>query len=269
MYRQELYNGVAYSLLGDTIVYLLAIYFGASNIALGYIASASYIAGIVLPFVPQVFKGRNQVKVQSLVWILRGLVSLGYLGGLFFLSGGDWAVILLLSVYTLFNVFRMIGIALIDSTLKSISSIANRGKVVANVNAAYQSSSLVVRCISALVLSIQRFSGLVGLVSMQILGVLVNFMASHEMARIPPSRSTVDYKKGRGVFVLLREAMKQSAFSRRLYLRWLSTAVAVVFALTTPFLRIELGLSNSLVLVYSVVLGALGHGSKLYQQTVL
>ncbi|MCK9347772.1 MAG: MFS transporter [Sphaerochaeta sp.] len=252
MYRQELYNGVAYSLLGDTIVYLLAIYFGASNIALGYIASASYIAGIVLPFVPQVFKGRNQVKVQTLVWILRGLVSLGYLG-LFFISG-DWAVILLLSVYTLFNVFRMIGIALIDSTLKSISSIANRGKVVANVNAAYQSSSLVVRCISALVLGIERFSGLVGLVTMQILGVLVNFMASHEMARIP-SRSTVDYKKGRGVFVLLKEAMKQAAFSRRLYLRWLSTAVAVVFALTTPFLRVELGLSNSLVLVYSVVLG--------------
>ena len=193
MYRQELHNGVAYSLLGDTIVYLLAIYFGASNIALGYIASASYIAGIVLPFVPQVFKGRNQVKVQSLVWILRGLVSLGYLG-LFFLSG-DWAVILLLSVYTLFNVFRMIGIALIDSTLKSISSIANRGKVVANVNAAYQSSSLVVRCISALVLGIERFSGLVGLVTMQILGVLVNFMASHRWHVFPAAVRLITRKE--------------------------------------------------------------------------
>ena len=58
MYRQELYNGVAYSLLGDTLVYLLAISFGAGNIALGYISSASYIAGIVLPFVPQMFQGQ-------------------------------------------------------------------------------------------------------------------------------------------------------------------------------------------------------------------
>ena len=110
MYRQELYNGVAYSLLGDTIVYLLAIYFGAGNIALGYISSASYIAGIVLPFVPQMFHGRNQIKVQSLVWALRGVVCLGYLG--LYVISGDLAVLLLLLVYTLFNIFRMIGIAL-------------------------------------------------------------------------------------------------------------------------------------------------------------
>ena len=62
MYRQEVFNGIAYSLLGDTIVYLLAIYFGAGNLALGYIASASYIAGIVLPFVSIIFKiGRAHV----------------------------------------------------------------------------------------------------------------------------------------------------------------------------------------------------------------
>ncbi|NCC66188.1 MAG: MFS transporter, partial [Spirochaetia bacterium] len=101
MYRQELYNGVAYSLLGDTIVYLLAIHFGAGNIALGYISSAAFIAGIILPFVPQLFKGRNQIKVQSLVWVLRGVVCFGYLG-LFFVTG-NIAVLLLLLVYTLFN----------------------------------------------------------------------------------------------------------------------------------------------------------------------
>ena len=252
MYRQELYNGVAYSLLGDTIVYLLAIHFGAGNIALGYISSAAFIAGIILPFVPQIFKGRNQIKVQSLVWVLRGVVCFGYLG-LFFVTG-NIAVLLLLLVYTLFNIFRMVGIALNDSTLKNISSVSNRGKVVANVNVAYQSSSLVIRCLTALVLGVQRFSGVFGLVVLQILGVFVNFFASHEMSRIP-SRSTIEYKKGRTVLVLLKEAMVQESFRRRLFLRWLATAVAVVFALTTPFLRIELGLSSSLVVVYSVVLG--------------
>jgi len=252
MYRQELYNGVAYSLLGDTIVYLLAIYFGAGNIALGYISSASYIAGIILPFVPQMFHGRNQIKVQSLVWVLRGVVCLGYLG--LYAVSGDLAVLLLLVVYTLFNVFRMIGIALNDSTLKNISSVSNRGKVVANVNAAYQSSSIVVRCLTALVLGVQRFGGLAGLIGLQMVGVFVNFFASREMSLIP-SRSTIVFKKGRTVMVLFKEAMAQQMFRRRLILRWLSTAVAVIFGLTTPFLRIELGLSNSLVVVYSVVLG--------------
>lgn len=252
MYRQELYNGVAYSLLGDTLVYLLAISFGAGNIALGYISSASYIAGIVLPFVPQMFQGRNHIKVQSLVWVLRGMVCLLYLG--LFVISGDFAVLLLLVVYTLFNIFRMVGIALNDSTLKNISSVSNRGKVVANVNAAYQSSSIVVRVLTALFLGIQRFSGLVGLVALQMVGVVVNLLASREMSLIP-SRSTIVYKKGRTVMVLLKEAMGSVTFRRRLILRWISTAVAVIFGLTTPFLRIELGLSNSVVVLYSVTLG--------------
>lgn len=252
MYQQEMFNGVAYSLLGDTIVYLLAIYFGAGNIALGYISSAAFIAGIVLPFVPQLFKGKNQIKVQTFVWLMRGIVCVGYIG-LFFISG-DFAVILLLGIYTLFNIFRMIGVALNDSTMKNISSISNRGKVVAGANVAYQSSSMVVRCITAVVFGIQYFSGLLGMVILQMIGVAVNFLAAHQMSLIP-SRSTVDFKKGRTVLILFKEAMHLAAFRRRLFLRWLSIAVSVIFGLTVPFLRVELGLSNSVVVLYSVVLG--------------
>jgi len=252
MYRQEVYNGIAYSLLGDTIVYLLAIYFGAGNLALGYIASSSYIAGVVLPFVSIIFKGKNQIKVQSAAWLIRGVVCFGYIG-LFFLTGNA-AVLLLLGIYTLFNVFRMIGIALNDFTMKSISSVSNRGKVVANVNVAYQSSSMVVRCITALVLGIQQFSGLVGLIGLQVIGSFMNFFAAYEMSLIP-SRSTIIHKKGSTVFTIFKDAMRQSFLSRRLILRWIATAVAVIFGLTVPFLRIELGLSNSMVVLYSVVLG--------------
>ncbi len=252
MYRQEVYNGIAYSLLGDTIVYLLAIYFGAGNLALGYIASASYIAGVVLPFVSIIFKGKNQIKVQSTVWLVRGIVCFGYVG-LFFMTG-EAAVLLLLGIYTVFNIFRMIGIALNDFTMKSISSVSNRGKVVANVNVAYQSSSMVVRCITALVLGIQQFSGLIGLIGLQVIGAIMNFFAAYEMSLIP-SRSTITHKKGRTVVTIFKEAMMQTSLSRRLILRWLSTAVAVIFGLTVPFLRVELGLSNSMVVLYSVVLG--------------
>lgn len=252
MYRQEIFNGVAFSLLGDTIVYLLAIYFGAGNIALGYISSATYIAGVILPFVPRLFDGRNQIKVQSTVWVLRGVVCSAYL--LLFVISGQPAIWLVLLVYTLFNIFRMIGIALNDSTLKSLTSITNRGRVVGNVNVAYQGSSVVVRCITALFMGIQKFSGLAGLIILQMAGVIGNIFAAREMSLIP-SRSTIVYKKGRTVLVLLKEAMSEQRFRRRLILRWLSTAVTVIFGLTTPFFRIELGLSNSLVVIYSMVLG--------------
>lgn len=251
LYLQEMYNGIGYSWLGDTIVYLMAIYFSASNIALGYISAAAYITGVVLPFVPRIFHGKNHIKVQSTVWACRGFVCLLYLG-LYFLSGKP-AVVLLLVVYTLFNLFRMIGVALHDSTVRTVSSSSNRGRVVAGMNTAYQGASVVVRIITAVVLSIERFAGLAGLLALQVAGVVANFLSARQMAKIP-SRTTIMHKKGRTVGVLFKEAMADPSMRRRLILRWLSLSVSVVFALTTPFLRVEVGLSNSMVVTYSVIL---------------
>ncbi len=251
LYLQEMYNGIAYSWIGDTIVYLMAIYFSASNLALGYISSAAYITGVVLPFINRVFHGKNHIKVQATVWAFRGLVCLLYLG-LFFLTG-QAAVFLLLIVYTLFNLFRMIGIALHDSTVRTVSSTSNRGRVVAGMNSAYQSSSVVMRIITAVVLSIERFAGLAGLLVLQVGGVVANLLAARQMSKIP-SRSIITYKKGRTVGVIFKETMADPTKRRRLILRWLSLAVSVVFALTTPFLRTEVGLSNAMVVTYSVVL---------------
>jgi hypothetical protein len=252
MYLEEMFNGVAFSLLADTIVYLLALEFGANSIALGYIASASYIAGVVLPFIPYLLKGKNLVRVESTVWFLRGFVCLGYLG--LFLLEGTGAVLLLLCIYSGFCIFRMVGIALNDFTIKSVSSISNRGRVVSNVNVAYQGSSMVVRCLMALVLGIGRFSGVLGMVLLQMVGVVGNTVAAWNMGKIP-CRTVITYKKGRNVWVLFREAMRQASFRRRLFLRWLAVCVAVVFGMSVPFLRVGLHLSGSMVVLYSVILG--------------
>ncbi|HPB42271.1 MAG TPA: HEAT repeat domain-containing protein [Sphaerochaeta sp.] len=252
MYRQEVFNGISFSLMGETVVYLLALYFGAGNFALGYISSVIFLAGIILPVVPRMLKGKHHTRTQSFVWHFRGLVGLGYLG--LFIVSGDWAVFLLLTVYTLYNLVRMIGIALNDSTMKSISSPSNRGKVVANANVAYQSSSMTVRLIMTAVFAVQRFSGLVGLVTMQLLGVVANCFASREIKKIP-SRMVITHKPGRTVWTLFTEAMAQPVLRRRLLLKWLATGVTVIFGLTTPFFRIELGSSNGIVVLYSVLLG--------------
>ncbi len=251
LYLQEVFNGAAYSWVGDTIVYLMAISLSASNIALGYIAAASHLTGLILPLVPRLFDGRNHIKVQSFVWVLRGAVCILY-GGLFFISG-DAAILLLLAVYTLFNVFRMMGVALHDSTMRTVSSASNRGRVVSAVNFFYQGSSVISRLFTTFFLAIERFSGLVGLLILQAGGIITNTLAAHQIAQIP-SRTTIVYTPGRNVWVIFREAMSDAATRRRLILRWLAISVSVVFALTTPFLQVELGLSNAAVVSYSVVL---------------
>ena len=68
MYRQEVFNGISFSLMGETVVYLLALYFGAGNFALGYISSVIFLAGIILPVVPRMLKASH----QGTLWRFRG-----------------------------------------------------------------------------------------------------------------------------------------------------------------------------------------------------
>ena len=51
-YRFSARNGVGFSFLGDTPVYLMAVHFGATNIQLGMISALIHASGIVLLFVP-------------------------------------------------------------------------------------------------------------------------------------------------------------------------------------------------------------------------
>lgn len=252
MVIEECINGIAYPLLGDTIVYLLAVQFHAGNMALGYISSASYIAGIVLPLVPLLFRGRNQVKSQMFCWYIRAFFCLAYLS---LLHVSEWqARLILLATFTLFCVFRMIGIAFNDFTIKSISSVSNRGKVVAEVNIAYQGSSMFFRFITGLVMRLSYFMAVSGLIALQMVGVAANMISAAFVGKIP-CRSTVQYTRGHGVLYQLRIGMRDEMLRRRLVLRWIITMTMVVFNMSVPFMRVESHFSQSLVMFYSVSLG--------------
>jgi len=53
----------------------------------------------------------------------------------------------------------------------------------------------------------------------------------------------------------IKKSMANTSLQMRLYLRWFSTMVIVVFGMSVPFMRIVLGVSSSLVMFYSVCLG--------------
>jgi len=130
--RFQKLNGAGYNFLGDTIVYLLAIYFGASNIQLGYISSAGFLMGIFLPVIPRMLKGKNLVTVQAISWLFRGLAGLGY--GLLYYFSGQQAVWLILVLYSCFSIFRLVGVVVINPLINHISSTGNRGEIIAQVN---------------------------------------------------------------------------------------------------------------------------------------
>ena len=151
----------------------------------------------------------------------------------------EWqARLILLATFTLFCVFRMIGIAFNDFTIKSISSVSNRGKVVAEVNIAYQGSSMFFRFITGLVMRLSYFMTVSGLIALQMVGVAANMISAAFVGKIP-CRSTVQYTRGHGVLYQLRIGMRDEMLRRRLVLRWIITMTMVVFNMSVPFMRVE------------------------------
>jgi len=253
LYRAELWNGIGYSMLGDTIVYILAVRFGASNISLGYIASAMYIVGILLPVMPRLLKGLNIVKVQAWTWAARGLVCIPYL--FLLILKGEAAVFLLLSVYTLFCCVRLVGVVLYDQTYKSLTTSHNRSQVLGTINVSFQSSTILAKFINFVVTSIQSFAGMVGLVTMQMVGVACSCMSAYHMAKIP-CRSVIEYRKGRNILMIFKETMAKRDARVRLLVSWTYTTVTVVISMIVPFLTKEVGLPANLVFLFSMGVGA-------------
>ncbi len=249
LYNSEIYNGLGFSMLGDTIVYILAVQFNAGNLALGYIASAMYIVGVVLPLMATVFRHKNVVKVQTVTWFLRGVVSLGYLPLLW--MTGNSAVTLLLVVYTLFCLMRMLGVVLYDYTFKTITSNKTRGRVIGNANVAFQSSTIVAKFINVIVTSIQSLTGVVGLVGLQMFGVVNNTIASVYLSKIP-CRAVIEYKKGRTLYGIFKEAMQDSLSRVRLLVYWAYMSVTVIMGMSIAFLTREVAMKASVVFLYTI-----------------
>ena len=61
--KHNTFNGLGVSFLGDTPIFLLAIYFGATNMQLGYVSSVIHMSGVILVFLPNLLSGINIVKV--------------------------------------------------------------------------------------------------------------------------------------------------------------------------------------------------------------
>lgn len=247
----QMLNGFGFSFLGDTPVYLLALSFGASNIQLGYISSALFLAGIVLPLLPRLLAGKNIVRVHSTSWFLRGMVCLGYIGLLFL--KGKAAVWLILLIYTLFCTIRTVGVAVFNPAVRMLSTNDTQGQVVSRLNTNFQSASLVSRLISFFVTSIESLSGVVGLVSMQMAGVLLNSLATSRL-RKTPCREVISYRKGRGVFHMFKDIMRNPHARPFVLQRWTLIATSVVMGLIIPFLKSQAGFSSSQVFLFAIAI---------------
>ena len=122
--RFSAFNGLGVTFLGDAPITLLAIHFGAGNLELGLISAMIYASGVILLFIPRIFRGKNVVSVGFWAWIVRGSIGIPY-AALLFLQGRS-AVALIMILYALFCLSRTAGVAMVTTVQKRLNGESNR-----------------------------------------------------------------------------------------------------------------------------------------------
>jgi hypothetical protein len=244
-----IFNGLGFNFLGDTIVQLMAIHFGASNTQLGYISSILHVSGLVLLFLPRLLVGMNIIKVQFYAWLMRGLVCCLY--GLLLFSEGQTAVIIVLIVYTLFCVFRTFGIVVEGPIRQMLTTSFTRGELVVRISTRFQTVSLLSRLTSFLVLSVKQLAGFSGYFILLIAGIITNTLAALSLKNIP-CREVVEYRQGGNIFTVFKRSMKNREQALSLFVKWHTLSLLIIFAFIIPFLRKIANFPPNVIFLYTV-----------------
>ena len=244
----ECWNGVSMGLLGDTFINILAVYFFASNFALGYISSALYITALAVPLVLPLLKGKNMCKIMYVSWYLRGFVCVGHVALLFL--EGQAAVIVLLIVYTLYATFRSISMVMYDAMSKSITTLHNRGAFYAHANMCYNGLMLVTKLFAVFALEYTPLDALKTITTLQLVGVLANSYGSYQLSKVP-CRINFDYSKSLPMKTIIKNTFRNSYTAKRIWLRFIQVTIIVMMGMNVPFMSKELCLSNALVVLFT------------------
>ncbi len=236
--------------MGATTMYLMALYFGATNIQIGYLSSVIHVSGLVLLFLPRMLAGKNVVTVQFSAWFLRGMFCILYVFVLFF--QGQAAVYVIMVVYTLYCIARTVGVAMGAPVQRMLTTSAATGELVVRASTRNQLSRLVSLFLSFLVLSVQHISELIGLFILEFLGIIINTAAALQIRHVP-CRERIEYRPGRNIFVILTESLKHRERALTIVIKWLFLSETIIFAFIVPFLRKTLGFPSNIIFVYTII----------------
>lgn len=244
------WNGLGVFLLNNTVVSLMAIHFGATNLELGYINAAFHVTGVVSLFVPRLFQGRRITRVFGLAWMTRGAVAFFY-GLLLFLSGPAARFTVLL-IFTGFSVSRAVGVSVAHAVQRDVMRDRDLGGSMVRLNIRLGYSQFASQLLSFGLLSLTFFEGIGGLVTIAYIGAIMNTVASVHLLRIP-GRSEVEKHGGKNAFRRVLRILRHRHHVIPMLVHCLGMGLHVLFAFQIVFIRRVLGLPDSIAILFTMV----------------
>jgi hypothetical protein len=179
MYRL---NPLGTNLLIGQVVFLLALEYGAGDLAMGLLYGGQWLAGAAAFAAPALCARKDPARLAADTWLVRTLFCLCYLA-LPLLPGDPLKVAVLVTVFLVFMVIRTIGVASLNVATAAYARQAELSSVVASSHLWWHVGTLVITVVSTIVLSTwssrPAYLGLVGL------GIALSLAAATVLRGLP------------------------------------------------------------------------------------
>lgn len=247
--RHITWNGLGVFLLNNTVVSLMAIHFGASNLELGYINAAFHVTGIVSLLVPRLFRGRRIASVFAWAWMTRGFVALLY--GVLLLLSGPVARLTIILIFTGFCLARAVGVAVAHAVQRDVMRDRDLGGSMVRVNLRLGYAQFGTQLLSFGLLSLALFEGLPGLITIAYIGVVMNTVSSLYLLKIP-GRAIVEETQGERTTSAVLRIFRHRNELVPILVHCLGMGLYVLFAFQVVFLRRVLGVPDSMAILFTL-----------------
>lgn len=175
-------NPIGSSLMMGPVLFLIALEYGAGDLAMGLLYAGAWIAGGVAVFAPWLCARIDPARLTAGAWLLRALCGLPYVV-LPFLPLLEAKVVLLVVCFLGFALARMLGIIALNVVTASYVDEVQRPRVIAYAHVWYNTGILGSTLLSAAVLG--WYSGEWAFVTILAFGVAATFAAVVPLRGLP------------------------------------------------------------------------------------
>lgn len=255
--RLSFFNACGFGLTTDSVIFLLALHYGASDTQTGFLYAAIYIAGFAAVLAPPLLNGRETTAIWGGFWWVRALACLAY----FVLPWMDeptakvWVVI---AVYYIFTAARAFGMAAMFPVEKALCPPRELAPTLARVFAIGGIGLLSARVLAYLVLGGHLYSFAAEEQAYMLLiavGFVFNALTSRMIQRLPHT-GTLEEGSLAGLVETGREMFATPRYREVAVLTVLQTGLAVCVGYQMNFLKHVAVLASGTIFLF-VVLGVL------------
>lgn len=235
--QQAFFNGFGYPFIIEAVIILLALYYGASDLQMGFIFAAPHLTGFAAVFAPQILAGVDMSAIWSRMWWTRGLIAILYLV-VPLVPGieGDTRVWLVVLVQYLVGVARALGMTVYVPVLKALTPQRDISSTMARVMTSTQTGTLVCRVVAFVWLG----SGLLGehyaLLALIVMGILSNSYTATLVGKLPATGEMEASSLG-GVLQVLRGLAASRATRRVAVLTLVQTGMFIFAGYTVSYCK--------------------------------